>query len=69
MISFDKKIVFTFEQAIDYMTIVEQKFREKRFYERLFSGMWFNQHELSLPEGLLNRFSHLKSRFKPFLRL
>jgi hypothetical protein len=46
------------------MTVVEQKFREKRFYEPLFPGMWFNQRELSLPEGLLNRFSHLKLSIK-----
>ncbi len=33
------------------MSSVEQKFHEKRFYQPLFPGMWFNQRELSLPEG------------------
>ena len=46
------------------MTTVEQKFREKRFYEPLFPGMWFNQRELSLPEGMFHSFSHPKSRLK-----
>jgi hypothetical protein len=32
--------------------------------EPLFPGMWFNQRELSLPEGSLNRFSHLKLSIK-----
>jgi len=41
----------TKEQAIEYMTLVEQKFRDKRFYQPLFPGMWFNQRELQLPEG------------------
>jgi hypothetical protein len=34
------------------MTLVEQKFREKCFYQPLFPGMWFNQRELTLPEGI-----------------
>jgi len=38
------------------MTSIEAKFHEKRFYQPLFPGMWFNQRELALPEGLLKRF-------------
>lgn len=34
------------------MTSIEEKFHEKRFYQPLFPGMWFNQRELSLPEGI-----------------
>ncbi|CAF0913402.1 unnamed protein product [Rotaria sordida] len=41
----------TQNQAIEYMTLVEQKFQEKRFYQPLFPSMWFNQRELILPEG------------------
>lgn len=41
----------TKDQAIEYMTSIEEKFHEKRFYQPLFPGMWFNQRELSLPEG------------------
>lgn len=37
---------------MEYMTLVEQKFREKHYYQPLFPGMWFNQRELILPEGL-----------------
>jgi hypothetical protein len=33
------------------MSLVQQKFQEKRFYQPLFPGMWFNQRELTLPEG------------------
>ena len=33
------------------MTLVEKKFRENGYYQALFPGMWFNNRELSLPEG------------------
>ncbi len=49
---FDLNIEFDFQQAFEYMTLVEQKFREKCFYQPLFPGMWFNQRELTLPEGI-----------------
>ncbi|CAF3683386.1 unnamed protein product [Rotaria sp. Silwood1] len=41
----------TKNQAIEYMTLVEQKFQEKSFYQPLFPSMWFNQRELILPDG------------------
>ena len=40
------------------MTIIERKFQEKRFYQPLFPSMWFNQRELTLPEGLFRFFCH-----------
>jgi hypothetical protein len=33
------------------MSVLEKKFQEKRLYQPLFPGMWFNQRELTLPEG------------------
>lgn len=36
---------------MEYMTAVEEKFREKRLHQPLFPAMWFNRRELSLPEG------------------
>ncbi|CAF4452269.1 unnamed protein product [Rotaria sp. Silwood2] len=41
----------TINQAIEYMTLVEQKFQEISFYQPLFPSMWFNQRELILPDG------------------
>ncbi|CAF4341375.1 unnamed protein product, partial [Rotaria sordida] len=36
----------TKNQAIEYMTLVKQKFQEKSFYQPLFPSMWFNQRGL-----------------------
>ncbi|CAF0979560.1 unnamed protein product [Adineta steineri] len=41
----------TKDHALEYMSLIEQKFQEKRFYQPLFPSMWFNQRELTLPEG------------------
>ncbi|CAF1449332.1 unnamed protein product [Adineta steineri] len=41
----------TKDHALEYMSLIEQNFQEKRFYQPLFPGMWFNQRELTLPEG------------------
>ncbi|CAF5165934.1 unnamed protein product [Rotaria magnacalcarata] len=41
----------TKDQALEYMTSIERKFQEKRYYQPLFPSMWFNQRELILPEG------------------
>lgn len=41
----------TKEQATEYITSIENKFHEKRFYQPIFPSMWFNQRELILPEG------------------
>ncbi|CAF1145140.1 unnamed protein product [Adineta steineri] len=41
----------TKDHALEYMSLIEQKFQEKGFYQPLFPGMWFNHRELTLPEG------------------
>ncbi|CAF0762387.1 unnamed protein product [Adineta steineri] len=41
----------TKDHALEYMSLIEQKFQEKRFYQPLFPSMWFNQRELILAEG------------------
>ncbi|CAF2706664.1 unnamed protein product [Rotaria sp. Silwood2] len=54
----------TKNQAIEYMTSVEQKFQEKRFYQPLFPGMWFNQRELILPDGCNYAYTMLNDAHK-----
>ncbi|CAF0765571.1 unnamed protein product [Adineta steineri] len=44
----------TEDHALEYMNLFVQKFQEKHFYQLLFPGMWFNQRELTLPEGYCN---------------
>ncbi|CAF1425013.1 unnamed protein product [Adineta steineri] len=41
----------TKDHALEYMSLIEQKFQEKRFHQPLFPSMWFDQRELTLPEG------------------
>ncbi|CAF1172849.1 unnamed protein product [Adineta steineri] len=41
----------TEDHALEYMNLFVQKFQEKRFHQPLFPSMWFNERELTLPEG------------------
>ncbi|CAF2145915.1 unnamed protein product [Rotaria magnacalcarata] len=54
----------TKDQALEYMTSIERKFQEKRYYQPLFPSMWFNQRELILPEGCNYAYSMLNDAHK-----
>ncbi|CAF3245595.1 unnamed protein product [Rotaria socialis] len=54
----------TKDQALEYMTSVERKFQEKRYYQPLFPSMWFSQRELILPEGCNYAYSMLNDAHK-----
>ncbi|CAF1466374.1 unnamed protein product [Rotaria sordida] len=54
----------TKNQAIEYMTLVEQKFQEKSFYQPLFPSMWFNQRELILPDGCNYAYTMFNDAYK-----
>ncbi|CAF0866965.1 unnamed protein product [Rotaria sordida] len=54
----------TKNQAIEYMTLVEQKFKEKSFYQPLFPSMWFNQRELALPNGCNYAYTMFNDAYK-----
>ncbi|CAF5042784.1 unnamed protein product, partial [Rotaria sp. Silwood1] len=54
----------TKHQALEYMTLVEQKFQKKQFYQPLFPSMWFNQRELILPEGCNYAYTMLNDAHK-----
>ncbi|CAF0723441.1 unnamed protein product [Adineta steineri] len=54
----------TKDHALEYMSLIEQKFQEKRFYQPLFPGMWFNQRELTLPEGCNYAYTMLNDAHK-----
>ncbi|CAF3897878.1 unnamed protein product [Rotaria sordida] len=54
----------TKNQAIEYMTLVEQKFQEKSFYQPFFPSMWFNQRELILPDGCNYAYTMFNDAYK-----
>ncbi|CAF3973712.1 unnamed protein product [Adineta steineri] len=54
----------TKDHALGYMNLIEQKFQEKRFYQPLFPGMWFNQRGLILPEGCNYAYTMLNDAHK-----
>ncbi|CAF4101838.1 unnamed protein product [Adineta steineri] len=54
----------TKDHALEYMSLIEQKFQEKRFYQPLFPSMWFNQRELTLPEGCNYAYTMLNDAHK-----
>ncbi|CAF3683030.1 unnamed protein product [Adineta steineri] len=54
----------TKDHALEYISLIEQKFQEKRFYQPLFPSMWFNQRELTLPEGCNYAYTMLNDAHK-----
>ncbi|CAF4107813.1 unnamed protein product, partial [Adineta steineri] len=54
----------TKDHALEYMSLIGQKFQEKRFYQPLFPSMWFNPRELTLPEGCNYAYTMLNDAHK-----
>ncbi|CAF1121848.1 unnamed protein product [Adineta ricciae] len=54
----------TKDHSLEYITLIERKFQEKRFYQPLFPSMWFNQRELALPEGCNYAYTMLNDAHK-----
>ncbi|UJR37824.1 hypothetical protein I4U23_030514 [Adineta vaga] len=54
----------TKEHAFEYITIIEDKFHAKHFYQPLFPSMWFNQRELTLPDGCNYAYTMLNDAHK-----